>query len=158
MATQADLDKALKEPVTSPPTGPCTLGVLKHLAMTNDAKPFEWRGALQPLLGAQVKAALIMASKAKYQQMEEGAKPVNDADTLEAFQEDSEYILEQFGEAEGPLFSLQRLCEVLLEPCRFNTRDNAAAGNEVAEATRMASLRPEKLQDSLRKCVLTAPI
>ena len=157
MATQTDVEKALKEPVTCPPSGFATITVLKYVATTNDASPFKWQESLQPFLGTQLRAALMFGAKAKELQLQ-NSKPANEADTLEAYNDDNAFQLEQFAEAEAPIFSLQRLCEVLLNPFKYNTRDPAAAADDASETQRLASLRPEKLQDALRKCVLTAPV
>lgn len=83
---------------------------------------------------------------------------------LNDFVLDNETILGELASWPSPMFSVQRLCEILLDPLRFNT--SAPAGGDAfrSDATReqvvgaLANvLRTDKLQAALRRCVLVAP-
>lgn len=83
---------------------------------------------------------------------------------LNDFITDNETIIGELSNWPMPMFTMQRLCEILLEPLKFHTSApvagdavrNDASKDQVVNA--LASvLRPEKLQAALRRCILVAP-
>ena len=107
---------------------------LLEYAAASNALPSgtSWSDAA-PLLHPLIKHALDLAT-------------ISHEGDQDAFVMENEYILEQFSELHAPPFTLQRLCEILLNPTEYHI----AGGKDV--------VRGEKLQAALRRCILVTPL
>ena len=108
--------------------------LFQQIAQTNKLPPSaSWNDVL-PLLLRETRAALLSA-----------ASNILPATDTENFAAENAYILEQLELLHAPPFTLQRLCEILLQPSAYHT----------SHAT--GKLRGELLQSAVRRCVLVAP-
>lgn len=113
-----------------------TQEVLGHIAKSNQLPPgFSWMEVHDMLKGA-VSETLSVASQNLHSSCDE-----------QNFSAENAYLMEQFSMQEGPTFTLQRLAEILIDPAQYNCVGND--GN---------SLRGDKLQAALRRCILVSPL
>lgn len=142
--------------------GPKTREILTHVASGGSVDAMPWVDGLRPLLHRCVKAALDFARAAREAHPPPADKEAAD---LDEFDEDSAYALDELEQLAKPPFTLQRIAEVLLSPLQFNVKQQMDTANVALDFTpgatrnkQMAALRSDKLQDSLRKCILVAPL
>ena len=110
------------------------IDVFRQIAQSNKLPPSTSWSEVHAALLEQTKNALSAAS----------ANTPSGTD-MENFTAENAYILEQLELLHAPPFTLQRLCEVLLQPSAYHT--SAVTG----------TLRGELLQSAIRRCVLVAP-
>ena len=72
---------------------------------------------------------------------------------------DNQYLMDQFDSLSEAPFTLQRLCEILLNPSQYHNTPNWEAGSSSSsECKESIVLRGEKLQAAVRRCVLVSPL
>lgn len=117
--------------------------LLQAIAATNQLpEGRSWGGDVHPILSEALKETLELALEG-YE-----ARPVHKPDdvTKETFVAENMYLMEQFEIAQCPLFTLQRLAEILLDPKNFHVRYGDGG------------IRGDVLQAAIRKCVLVSPV
>lgn len=107
--------------------------LLQHIAATNTLPADTTWAATLPVLQQLTRHALDLAATSH------NSATVDHA----TFVAENAYLLEQLELMREPPFTLQRLCEVLLNPSQFHTRVRSPD-----------VLRGEVLQSTIRKCVL----
>ena len=158
--TVVDISAALSSGTTPAPSED-QLAVLKYMATTGLLPPASGNLALQESAdgphansGDRVQWSVVQRFLlGPITQVLEKAlnTPQGQADA-QNFEAENSYLIEQFNYLESPPFTLQRLCEVIINPQQYHMRKNpdGALGKE--------SLRGDVLQAAIRRCVLVASV
>lgn len=136
-------------------------------------QPLPWAG-VQQLLSAIIVRTLAKAAQAHSDGATNGVGSIATV-PVATFLEESQYIVDAFDALDAPPFTLQRLCELLLEPCAISLlrrprhgsslehgapEDGFAASGGGAAQGSVAPLvlRGDVLQAAIRRCVLVSSV